>query len=214
VVPSSAYWEGVKNLCRRYGALLIFDEIIEGFGRTGKMFASEHYLTPDVLVLGKSLGGSLVPFAGIVTHDRYNTLAHRSIGHYTHEKNALCAAAALAEIKVIEDQGLVAHAAELGRYTKDRLEEMMERHPLIGHVAGLGLHLGLDLVRNRKTRERAVDEAETVMYKCMEKGLAFKTIEGNVLTLRPALVISREEMDRALGILDAAIDDVERGVGY
>ena len=95
VIPSRRYWEGVQDLCRRYGALLIFDEIIEGFGRTGKMFASEHFVTPDVLVLGKSLGGGILPFAGIVTHEHYNTLQHRSIGHYTHEKNALCAAAAL-----------------------------------------------------------------------------------------------------------------------
>jgi 4-aminobutyrate aminotransferase len=214
VVPSRAYWEGVRDLCRRYGALLVFDEIIEGFGRTGRMFAAEHFLTPDILVMGKSLGGGLLPFAGIVTHERYNVCRHRSIGHYTHEKNALCAAAALAEIDVIERQGLVEHAAALGRYTKERLQEMMVRHPLIGHVAGLGLHLGLDLVRDPKTKERAVDEAEAVMYKCMEKGLAFKTIEGNVLTLRPALVISREEMDRALTILESAIDEVEHGIGY
>jgi 4-aminobutyrate aminotransferase len=214
VVPSRRYWEGVKTLCRQYGALLIFDEIIEGFGRTGKMFASEHYLTPDVLVLGKSLGGGLLPFAGIITHDRYNVCGHRSIGHYTHEKNALCAAAALAEIEVIETRGLVAHAADLGHYAKARLCEMMVRHPLIGHVAGVGLHLGIDLIRDPNTKARAVDEAEAVMYRCMEKGLAFKTIEGNVLTLRPALVITREEMDRALGILEDAIDEVEHGMGY
>ncbi len=214
VVPSRRYWEGVKRLCEEYGALLIFDEIIEGFGRTGRMFASEHYLTPDVLVLGKSLGGGLVPFAGIVTHERYNVCAHRSIGHYTHEKNALCAAAALAEIEVIETGGLAAHAAELGRHARQRLEDMARSHPLIGHVAGVGLHLGLDLVRDRETRERAVDEAEAVMYLCMERGLAFKTIEGNVLTLRPALTITREEMDRSLAILEEAIDEVERGILY
>jgi 4-aminobutyrate aminotransferase len=213
VVPSRRYWEGVKKLCEEYGALLIFDEIIEGFGRTGKMFASEHFLTPDVLVLGKSMGGGLVPFAGIITAKQYDVLPHRSIGHYTHEKNALCAAAALAEIATIEDHGLVEHAADLGRYGIDRLNEMKERHPLIGHVAGLGLHLGIDLVRNRRTKERAVDEAEIIMYKCMERGLAFKTIEGNVITLRPALVITRKESDRSLSILDEAIGEVERGEG-
>src|SRR5690606_33319424 len=74
VVPSKRYWEGVQELCKKYGAFLIFDEIIEGFGRTGKMFACEHFVTPDVLVLGKSLGGGLVPFAGIVTKEEYNTL--------------------------------------------------------------------------------------------------------------------------------------------
>ena len=214
MVPTQKYWQGVKKLCEEFGALLIFDEIIEGFGRTGKMFASEYYVTPDVLVLGKSLGGGLVPFAGIVTHDRHNTLQQRSIGHYTHEKNALCATAALAEIAYIEKHQLCEHAAELGRYTLKRLNAMKEQHPMIGDVAGVGLHLGIDLVKDRKTKERAVDEAEIIMFKCLEKGLSFKTIEGNVITLRPALIITQEEMDRALGILEEAIADVEQGKRY
>ncbi len=214
VVPSRRYWEGVKELCEKYGALLIFDEIIEGFGRTGKMFASEHYLTPDILVLGKSLGGGIVPLAGIVTLERYNCCPDRSVGHYTHEKNALSAAAALAEIEVIEKNGLCDHAAQLGAYALERLREMAERHPLIGCVTGIGLHIGLDLVRNRKTKERAVREAEAVMFKCLERGLAFKTIDGNLVTLRPALVITREEMDWALAILEEAIGEVERGSTY
>ena len=214
VVPSRSYWEGVKRLCDQYGALLIFDEIIEGFGRTGKMFACEHFTTPDILVLGKSLGGGLVPFAGIITHEKYNVCQHRSIGHYTHEKNALCSVAALAEIEYIQKNKLHEHAAQLGTYTLKRLNELKERHPLIGNVAGLGLHIGLDLVSDPKTRERAVDAAEIIMYKCMEKGLAFKTIEGNVITLRPALVITREEIDRAIDILDQAIGEVEAGKKY
>lgn len=213
-VPAKGYWEGVKKLCEQYGALLIFDEIIEGFGRTGKMFACEHYLTPDILVLGKSLGGGLVPFAGIITKESYNVCQDRSIGHYTHEKNALCSAAALAEIGYIEENKLHEHAAQLGKYTIRRLNEMKEKHSLIGHVTGVGLHIGIDLVRDRETKERAVDEAEIIMFKCLEKGLAFKTIEGNVITLRPALIITREEMDRALDILDETIGDVERAVKY
>lgn len=214
VVPSKRYWQGVKQLCKQYGALLIFDEIIEGFGRTGRMFACEHFVTPDILVIGKSFGGGLMPFAGIVTREEYNTCQQRSVGHYTHEKNALCAAAALAEIEYIEKQKLPAHAAELGNYTLKRLTELQEKHPLIGHVAGLGLHIGIDLVRNRKTRERAVDEAEIIMFKCLEKGLSAKTIEGNVLTLRPALIITRAEMDRAIDIIDEAIGEVEEGQKY
>ncbi|MEE4265170.1 MAG: aspartate aminotransferase family protein [Desulfobacteraceae bacterium] len=214
VVPSPRYWRGVKDLCEQYGALLIFDEIIEGFGRTGKLFACEHYVTPDVLVLGKSLGGGLLPFAGIVTHEKYNTCQHRSVGHYTHEKNALCSAAALAEIEYIVEYKLHEHAAELGDYTLKRLNDLKAKHPLIGHVAGLGLHIGIDLVSDQKTRARAVDEAEIIMFKCLEKGLSAKTIEGNVLTLRPALVISRAEMDRAIDIIDEAIGEVEEGKKY
>ena len=99
VVPPSRYWQGVKELCQRFGALLVFDEIIEGLGRTGKMFACQHSVTPDILVLGKSLGGGLLPFAGIVAQRQHDVCPHLSVGHYTHEKNALCAAAALAEIE-------------------------------------------------------------------------------------------------------------------
>ena len=214
VVPSRAYWEGVKQLCEQYGSLLIFDEIIEGFGRTGKMFACEHFVTPDVLVLGKSFGGGLAPFAGIVTHDKYNVCQHRSIGHYTHEKNALCSAAAFAEIAYIEEHKLCEHAAKLGEYTVERLNELKEKYSLIGHVAGLGLHIGIDLVSNPKTKMRAVDEAEIIMFKCLEKGLSAKTIEGNVLTLRPALIITQEEMDQAIDIIDEAVGEVEQGKKY
>ncbi len=214
VVPGVAYWQGVRELCRRYGALLVFDEIIEGFGRTGKMFACQHSVTPDILVLGKALGGGLLPFAGIVARPELDVCAHLSVGHYTHEKNALCAAAALAEIRYIEAQRLPEHAARLGAYALSRLEQMKARHSLIGNVTGIGLHLGLDLVKDRATRERACDEAETVMYRCMEKGLAFKTMEGNRITLRPALVITQREMDRALDLLEEAIGEVEEGQGY
>jgi 4-aminobutyrate aminotransferase len=91
---------------------------------------------------------------------------------------------------------------------------MKERHPMIGHVTGLGLHIGIDLIKDRATKERAVDEAEIIMFKCLERGLSFKTIDGNVLTLRPALVITRAEMDRALDILEEAIGEVERGGSY
>jgi 4-aminobutyrate aminotransferase len=177
------------------------------------MFASEHYLTPDILVLGKSLGGGIVPLAGIVTRERFNILPDRSVGHYTHEKNALSAAAALAEIEVIEKNDLCGHAARLGAHALERLREMADRHPLIGCVTGIGLHIGIDLVRDRATKERATREAEMILFKCLERGLAFKTIEGNMITLRPALVITREEMDWALDVLDGAIGEVEKERG-
>jgi len=166
VVPSPEYWLEIKYLCEQHDIFLIFDEIIEGLGRTGRMFASEHYVTPDVLVLGKSLGGGVVPFAGIVTKDKYNTLKNRSIGHFTHEKNPLCSAAGLAEIEYIEENNLVSNAEILGEYLLNRLRELQEIYPLIGNIAGKGLHIGVDLVKNSETKERAMEEAEQIMYHC------------------------------------------------
>ncbi len=208
VVPSQNYWHAVKDLCKQYGMLLIFDEIIEGFGRTGKMFASEHFVTPDVLVLGKSLGGGLMPFAGIVTREEYNVLQNRSIGHFTHEKNPLCSVAGLATIEYIEDHNLVKNSAVLGDYLLAQLANLQETYPIIGHVAGKGLHIGVDLVKNRQTKERAIQEAETIMYLCMQDGVAFKIIEGNVITMRPSLVIDKGHCDTIIGTLKKALDKV------
>ncbi len=208
VVPSPGYWERIQQLCEKYEIFLIFDEIIEGFGRTGKMFASEHFVTPDVLVLGKSLGGGVVPFAGIVTKDKYNVLQHRSIGHFTHEKNPLCAAAGLAEIEYIEEHKLVENAATLGDYLLEKLWELYDEYPLIGNIAGKGFHIGVDLVKDRQTKERAVDEAEQIMYDCLEQGVAFKIIEGNIITMRPSLILTKDDCDLVISSLKNALEKV------
>ncbi len=206
VVPSLEYWKQVQDLCEEYNILLIFDEIIEGFGRTGKMFACEHFVTPDVLVLGKSLGGGVVPFAGMVTKEKYNVLQHRSIGHFTHEKNPLCSAAGLAEIEYIEEHGLVKNAELLGDYIMDQLMALKEQFPLIGNIAGKGFHIGVDLVKDRDTKERAVEEAEQIMYDCMNQGVAFKIIEGNIITMRPSLVLTKDDCDRIIDSLKNALE--------
>jgi len=210
VVPSVNYWKEVQALSRRYDMFLIFDEIIEGFGRTGKMFASEHFVTPDVLVIGKTLGGGLMPFAGIITKEGYNVLQHKSIGHYTHEKNPLCCTAGLATIEYIEAHKLVQNSAMLGDYLHDQLNALQDIYPIIGHVAGRGLHLGIDLVTDRATKQRAVQEAEFIMYECMKQGVAFKVIEGNVITMRPALTITKDHCDMIITALRCALEKVGR----
>jgi 4-aminobutyrate aminotransferase len=209
VVPSKNYWLQVQELCRQYGMLLIFDEIIEGFGRTGKLFASEHFVTPDVLVLGKTLGGGLLPFAGIVTREEYNVLQHRSIGHFTHEKNPLCAAAGLATIHYLEEQAVVQNAAAMGDYLMDQLLALKEQYPLIGNIAGKGLHMGIDLVKDHTTKERACKEAEALMYFCMNEGVAFKLIEGNIITIRPALTITKDHCDMIVTALKKGFESLK-----
>jgi 4-aminobutyrate aminotransferase len=213
-IPKPEYWQIIRRACDRHGALLIFDEIPHSLGRTGRMFTFENFgIVPDMVVIGKGLGGGILPLAAVIVRADLDVAAERALGHYTHEKNPVLCAAALATISYIEKHGLVAHARDLGRYTLERLKEMQSRHPLIGDVRGLGLFLGIELVKDRHTRERANDETEAVMYAALSRGLSFKTTMGNILTLTPALTITRAQMDQALDILDQAIGEAEKGNG-
>jgi 4-aminobutyrate aminotransferase len=210
-IPKPEYWQIIRRACDRHGALLIFDEIPHSLGRTGRMFTFENFgVVPDLVVIGKGLGGGVLPMAAVIAREDLDVAADRALGHYTHEKNPVLCAAALATIAYIEQHGLVAHARELGRDTLSRLKDMQARHPLIGDVRGLGLFLGIELVKDRNTRERAVDEAEAVMYAALSRGLSFKTTMGNILTLTPPLTITTGEMDRALEILEECIGEAER----
>jgi 4-aminobutyrate aminotransferase len=208
-IPKPEYWQKIRQACDRHGALLIFDEIPHALGRTGRMFTFENFgVTPDIVVLGKGLGGGVIPFAGIIAREDLDVAANRALGHYTHEKSPVACAAALATIAYIEKNNLVQHARTLGRYALDRLNKMKKRHPLIGDVRGLGLFLGIELVKDPKTRERASDEAEAVMYACLSKGLSFKLTMGNIITLTPALIITKAELGQALDIIEKCIADL------
>ena len=209
-IPKPEYWQIIRKACDRHGALLIFDEIPHALGRTGKMFSCENFdVVPDILVIGKGLGGGIFPLAAVIAREGLDVAGGRALGHYTHEKNPVACRAALSTIEYIEAHNLTAHARELGDYALNRMTEMMESHPLVGDVRGLGLFLGMELVKDRATREKAVDEAEAVMYSALTKGLSFKLTMGNILTLTPALTITRDEMDQALDIIDACLTEVE-----
>jgi len=209
-IPKSQYWRTIRQACDRYGALLIFDEIPHALGRTGKMFTCENFgVVPDMLVIGKGLGGGVFPLAALIAKEELDVAGDRALGHYTHEKNPEACAAALAAINHIETHELADHACKLGQYALKRMTEMMEKHPLIGDVRGLGLFLGIELVKDRITRERANNEAEAVMYSALSKGLSFKLSMGNILTLTPALTITKDEMDKALDIIEACLDEIE-----
>lgn len=210
-IPRPEYWQAVREACDRYGTLLIFDEIPHALGRTGRMFTFENFgIVPDIVVIGKGLGGGVLPMAAVIAREDLDIAADRALGHYTHEKNPVLCAAALATIAYIEKHNLVRHARELGQYSLEKLQRMKKRHRLIGDVRGIGLFLGIELVKDRQTRQRASGEAEAVMYSALSRGLNFKTTMGNILTLTPALTISHDEMDQALDILDQAIGEVEK----
>jgi 4-aminobutyrate aminotransferase len=175
------------------------------------MFTFENFeITPDIVVLGKGFGGGVFPLAGIIAREKLDIAADRALGHYTHEKNPVACAAALATIEYIEKHKLVDHARKLGQHSLKRLNKMKQSHPIIGDVRGLGLFLGIELVKDRKTRERASKEAEAVMYGALSKGVSFKLTMGNIITLTPALTITKDEMDKALNIIEDSITEVEK----
>jgi 4-aminobutyrate aminotransferase len=209
-IPKPEYWQKIRQACDRHGALLIFDEIPHSLGRTGRMFTFENFdVRPDIVVIGKGLGGGILPMAALIARENLDIAAHRALGHYTHEKSPVGCAAALATINYIEKHDLVRHARVLGRHCLERMRALKDRHPLIGDVRGLGLFLGIELVKNRQTRERASDEAEAVMYAALTRGMSFKLTMGNILTLTPPLTITRKEMDQALDIIEACLAEVE-----
>ena len=196
--PPDAYWCRVRKLCDRHGALLVFDEIPLALGRTGRMFCCEHSgVTPDILVLGKGLGGGVMPMAATIARADLDIVPHRALGHYTHEKSPLGAAAALATLDVIESENLLERSSELGAATLGQLREMQQRHDVVTDVRGIGLAMGVEL--------NSPDTAERVLYDCLENGLSFKVSGGTVLTLTPPLTITDEQMAEALATLDAAL---------
>lgn len=204
-VPSQSYWEQVKMLCEQHGILLIFDEIYTAFGRTGKVFACEHFVTPDLLVFGKGFGGGIVPYAGIIGNDKLNTMPDRSIGHYTHEKSPFCASIANAVVDYVIDQRLANRTEELGRYFKSGLEELRNEFQIVGNVQGLGLNLAVDLVEDRHTKERAFNKAQSLVNYSFERGVSFKLIQGNILNIKPALIIEKSEIDYVLEVMKGGL---------
>ena len=212
-IPRPEYWQKIRRACDRHGALLIFDEIPHSLGRTGKLFTFENFgIIPDIVVIGKGLGGGVLPLAAIIARENLDVAAERALGHYTHEKNPVSCAAALAAIAYIEKHKLVDHAGQLGRYALKRLNAMKKHQRLIGDVRGLGLFLGIELVKDQQTRTRAENEAEAVMYAALSKGLSFKLTMGNILTLTPALTITKKEMDTALDIIEECIAEVDKTI--
>jgi 4-aminobutyrate aminotransferase len=207
-IPPPGFWAAVRQACDDHGVLLIFDEIPTGLGKTGRMFACEHDgVVPDILVMGKALGGGILPIAATLCRPELDLCGDYAIGHYTHEKNPVTTRAALTTIEIIEDEGLVDNAARVGAWAVERLHDMMDRHPAIGDVRGRGFLLGAELVRDRETKAPADDLAEELLYRALDKGLSFKISMGCVLSLTPPLVTSRAEMECALDIIESCLSD-------
>src|SRR5688572_7069862 len=203
-VPPRDYYRKLRAACDRHGALLILDEIPVCLGRTGTMFAFEHYgIVPDMVVLGKGLGGGVFPMAALLARGELDVAADRALGHYTHEKSPVGCAAALAALEVIEEEKLLSRSNRLGARALERLRAMKSRFPAIVDVRGVGLLLAIEL------EDPGV--AEDAMYRSLADGLSFKVGQGNVIVLAPPLVIEERDLDNALAIVERAIGSATNG---
>ncbi|EHR0554143.1 aspartate aminotransferase family protein [Vibrio parahaemolyticus] len=214
-VPSKAYWKRIREICDKHNVMLIIDDIPNGMGRSGEWFTYQAYdIEPDMLCIGKGLGGGLVPIAAMVTKDKYNTAEQISMGHYTHEKSPIGCAAALATMEAIEQDNLLDKAKADSQFMREKLLEMKAKYPVIGDVRGIGMLWGIELVTDHESKARAYDEAEAVLYQCLNNGVSFKVSQGNVIQLSPPLIITREQLIEALAIFEEAIAKVCKDFNY
>lgn len=208
-IPPREYWQRLRSICDEHGALLILDEIPHGLGRTGSMFTCEQYgIVPDMLVIGKGLGGGSMPIAALLAREDLDIGQERAVGHFTHEKNPVLCAAALATLEIIESEALPLRAKELGVWFMERLKDLQKRHTLIRDVRGLGLLAALVLQHEDGSPANA--EAEQIMYAALSRGLSFKTAMGNVLVLTPPLTIEEEHLESAVSILDSCFSEMKQ----
>jgi 4-aminobutyrate aminotransferase / (S)-3-amino-2-methylpropionate transaminase / 5-aminovalerate transaminase len=209
IVPPSNYFREVKKVLDKYGILFIADEVQCGFARTGKMFAIEHYgVVPDIMTMAKGIADGF-PLSAMATRPEIAAAFKPGDHLSTFGGNPVSCAAALANIKFMEKEDLCGHTAAVGDYAISRLREIQQKNPLIGEVRGLGLMIGIELIKD-KMLTPASSEAEAVRDACLQNGLLVGVggIEGNVIRFQPPLVISRSQIDRALEIFSKALQEV------
>jgi 4-aminobutyrate aminotransferase len=206
-VAPDQFLQGLGALSKKHGILLVVDEVQSGMGRTGKMFAIEHSgVEPDIVAVAKGIASGMPLGVASARADlmTWPPGAHAS----TFGGNPVSCAAALATIALLKEK-LVANAADVGGYLMSRLKALADRHPLIGDVRGRGLMIGVELVRDRQTKERATDERNAVVVAAFSRGLLILGAGKNSIRFSPPLVLTREQADIAVKIFDEALSEVE-----
>jgi taurine---2-oxoglutarate transaminase len=216
IVPPDGYLQSIREVCDRHGILLLCDEVMAGFGRTGKWFGVDNWdVVPDILTVAKGINSGYVPLGAMIVRkpiadwvrDKYFA------GGLTYSGHPLACASAVASIEAFKEEGIVEHAAEMGGVFAQELRGLQERHPSIGDVRGLGCFWGLELVKNRETREplvpfNATGEAFAPVARltkaALERGLYLMT-HWNVVMVCPPLTITRDEIDEGIAVLDEAL---------
>jgi taurine--2-oxoglutarate transaminase len=231
VVPPDGYWQKVRKICDETGVVMIFDEVMTGFARTGKMFACEHWnMVPDIATFAKGITAGYVPLGATVVNKKIaDHFDEKSFPHsYTYSGHALACATSMAVIDFYYKEKLADRAAEMGAYMMDGLRGMQERQPVIGDVRGLGLFMGIELVSNPETKakiqpegltpEEAKDpEKNPMVYltdKAKEKGLIFGSSPGTgIIRMMPYLIITKEQVDEGLKLLEETIEETAKKFG-
>jgi taurine---2-oxoglutarate transaminase len=224
IVPPDGYLQSIREVCDRYGILLICDEVMAGWGRTGRWFAVDHWdVVPDIITTAKGINSGYVPLGAMTVREHvYEAIKDRFFAAgLTYSGHPLACAVAVASIEAFREEGIVENAAAMGAYLADELPKLAERHPSVGDIRGLGLFWGLELVRSRETREplvpfNAAGEAAEPIFRltkaCLERGL-YPFVHWNVLAITPPLTITREELDEGLEILDEVLASADEYVG-
>jgi 4-aminobutyrate aminotransferase len=207
IVPPPEYLPMLQELCRRHGILLVLDEIQSGFGRTGKMFACEHWgIEPDILCVAKGIASGL-PLGAMIARSEISTWTPGTHGS-TFGGNPVACAAALATIELIEE-GLMKNAAEVGAYLKERLTNLQSAHPVISDVRGVGLMIGVEFARSGDAGAPDPKRRDQVVQRCFEKGLLLLGCGESTIRFCPSLILTRQEVDAAIPIFEAAIKETE-----
>ena len=225
ILPPEGYWETVQEICTRYGVLIHIDEVVCGMGRTGKWFGYQHYgVKPDMVTMAKGVASGYAAISVLATtEDLFNEfLAEPSDQmHYFRDISTFggCAggpAAALANMEIIERENLLDNVNQMGDYLMGRLNELMDKHEIIGEVRGKGLFVGAELVKDRKTREPVHESvAAAVVGDCLKQGVMIgrtnrsMPLYNNTLCLSPALVCTRDDIDEIVNAIDVALGNLE-----
>lgn len=212
IIPPDDFLPKLRALCDRHGIYLIVDEVKVGLGRTGKWFAFEHSgIVADAVSIAKPLGGGL-PISAVVARKEILD-GEYALNLFTASGNSVSAKAALTNLTIIEQEISMDEVTEKGEYFKEQLLQLQAKHDIIGDVRGRGLVLGIELVEDQVTKQPAAEQTSAICYRAYELGLIvfYVGIHGNVIEITPPLIITKEEIDRAVAILDQAFTDLKEG---
>jgi 4-aminobutyrate aminotransferase len=207
LVPPPGFLEGLRDLCNRHGILLIFDEVQSGIGRTGKMFAAEHWgVAPDIMTLAKGLGSGL-PIGMVLAKRKIMEHWTRGAHGNTYGGNPVCCAAAIATVELVAKE-YAANAAKVGEYFLGRLREFEKRHDVVGEVRGKGLMIGMELVSDRTSKTPAKKLCDNLITRAYHNGLILLSCGQSTVRFMPPLVIEESDVDEAIDLLETSLKEV------